>query len=113
MPRTNLRVIAALFAFAGFSSGSLFAQESALPKPADVKSIAVHPAKISLNGSDDAAQIVVTATLNNGRLQDLTHDVQYAVADPKLAAITTFGRVLPRANGASEITAVYANHVVK
>src|SRR6185437_2896626 len=112
MPRTNLRVVATLFAFAGFS-GSLFAQEVALPKPADVKSIAVHPAKISLNGSDDAAQIVVTATLNDGRLQDLTHDVQYAVTDGKSAAVTSYGRVLPRADGASEITAIYANHVVK
>jgi len=90
-----------------------FAEDAPLPKSTDIKSLAIYPAKVSLSGMDDAAQVVVTATLNDGRLVDLTHDSQFAVADGKTAAITTFGRVLPRANGASEITATFGDKTVK
>ncbi|HEY3788574.1 MAG TPA: DUF1549 domain-containing protein [Urbifossiella sp.] len=114
MPTTITRLLAAILAASGlFSARPLAAQESSLPRNADVKSLAIHPAKISLAGSDDAAQIVVTATLADGRLQDLTQDVVYTVADGKTAAVTTFGRVLPRANGASEITATFGDKTVK
>src|SRR5687767_228459 len=71
--------------------------------PAEVKSVAVHPAKVALTGADDAAQLVVTATLANGQSADLTHDVQYSVADAKLAAVLSGGRVVPKGNGTSEI----------
>ena len=114
MLSTHSRFLAALLAAAGLvTARPLAAQEKPLPKSADVKSIAIHPAKVALIGSDDSAQIIVTATLADGRLQDLTHDVQYVVADGKTAAITTFGRVLPRANGSSEITATFGDKTVK
>ena len=70
---------------------------------ADVKSVTVHPAKVALAGSDDAAQLVVTATLADGRLADLTHAATYAVADGKAAAILSGGRVMPRSNGTTDI----------
>ena len=88
MIASHTRLLAAIVATVAFlSARPLAAQETAIPKPADVKSIAIHPAKVSLTGSDDSAQIIVTATLNDGRLQDLTHDVQYVVADGKTAEI--------------------------
>ena len=77
----------------------------ALPKPADIKSLAVYPTRISLKGLDDAQQIVLTAELPGGRLQDLTGDVHYEVADKKIARVTSTGRVVPLANGSTEITA--------
>src|SRR5690242_17017124 len=46
-----------------------------LPRPADVKALVVFPAKLTLKGADDGPQLVVTATLPDGRLQDLTGDV--------------------------------------
>jgi hypothetical protein len=107
MPTRILAALAAAFALTGSAS----AQEAV--KPADVKGLAIHPAKISLTGSDDAAQIIVTATLNDGRLADVTSDVQYAVADGRTAAVTSFGRVLPRANGTSEITATLGDKSIK
>ncbi|MDB5308867.1 MAG: hypothetical protein JWO38_3069 [Gemmataceae bacterium] len=115
MPTTRARLLAALLAAIGLlaSTCPLAAQDTPLPKPADVKALAVHPAKVSLTGSDDAAQVVITATLADGRLQDLTHDVQYAVADGKTASVTPAGRVLPRANGATEIVAAFGDKTVR
>jgi hypothetical protein len=99
------RLLAALLVGAGLLLGArpAAAEDAPLPKPADVKAISIHPAKVSLNGSDDTAQLVVTATLADGRQQDLTQDVKYAVADGKTAAVNAAGRVIPKANGASEI----------
>src|SRR4051794_35433068 len=70
-----------------------------LPKPADVQALAVYPTQLTIRGMDDAAQLVVTATLKDGRLQDLSGDVEYAVADGTTARVLATGRVLPLANG--------------
>jgi hypothetical protein len=85
----------------------------ALPKPAEIQALAVQPAKMALNSLDDAQQVVVTATLAGGRLQDLSGDVTYEVANPKVARVSSAGRVIPLANGATEITASYGDKVVK
>ncbi len=107
------------------AGGSLFAgdlysgkeptklENVALPKSGEIKSFTVHPSKIALKGIDDAQQLVLTAELLNGRLQDLTGDVKYEVADNKVVRVTSTGRVLPLANGATEITAAFGDKVVK
>jgi hypothetical protein len=84
----------------------------ALPKPADVKTLAVYPDKIALKGGDDAQQLIVTATLANGQLQDLSGDVKYEVADAKVARVTSAGRVIPLADGKTQITAAYGDKTV-
>jgi hypothetical protein len=81
--------------------------------PADVKSVAVHPAKVALTGADDAAQVLVTATLANGQLADLTSDATYTVADGKSAQVLAGGRVLPRADGATEIVISFGGQSVR
>ena len=81
--------------------------------PADVKAVSVHPQKVALTGQDDAAQLVVTATLNDGRLADLTHEAQVTVADGKSAAVLAGGRVVPRGNGASELVVTAAGKTVR
>jgi hypothetical protein len=85
----------------------------ALPKPAEVQALTVAPAAVSLKGQDDSAQLVITGQLAAGRLQDLTGDVQYQIANPALARVTSAGRVLPLANGTTEIIAKYGDKTVK
>ena len=43
-----------------------------LPKPSELQALTFYPDKIHLKGGDDAQQLILTATLKNGRLQDLT-----------------------------------------
>ena len=83
-----------------------------LPKPADLQAYTVSPEKIALLNGDDAQQLIVTGGLIGGRLQDLTSDVKYIVADEKVARVTPNGRVLPVANGSTEIKAVYGDKTV-
>src|SRR5437868_968674 len=85
----------------------------ALPQPTEVRSLTIAPTTIALKGSDDAHQLVVTAALADGRLQDLTGDVKYESADSRVARVSSAGRVVPVANGRTEITAAYGDRVVK
>jgi len=113
MPKLT-RIGAALLAAACFTiAGPLANAADATINPADIKSVAIHPEKVSLTGSDDAAQLVVTATLNDGRLADLTSDSQYAVVDGKSAVVLAGGRVMPRANGTSEIVVSFGGKSVR
>src|SRR5215471_12494323 len=105
---TKPRLLAAIVVLVA-SMTSLRAADAPLPSPGEVKSLAIHPEKIGLIGADSAAQLVVTATLADGRQVDLTHDVKYAVGDGKSAAVLSTGRVLPRANGTTEIIATYGD----
>jgi len=82
-----------------YSNGTAPADNVVLPKPAEVQSLAAYPTKVSLKGSDDAAQLVVTATLPDGRLQDLTGDVKYTAGNIKTIGVTPAGRVIPVADG--------------
>ena len=115
MPTTRRHSRAVLLAAAGLLAavGPVAAQDAALPKSADIKSLAIHPARVDLIGSDGAAQLVVTATLTDGRLQDLTADAQYAVADGKTTIVTPAGRVLPRANGVTEVVATFGDKTAR
>jgi hypothetical protein len=87
--------------------------QAALPTPAEVRVLEVSPAKIALKGLDDAAQLLLTAHLTGERLQDLTGDVKYEVANSKVARVTTSGQVIPVSNGATEVTVTYGDKVVK
>ena len=112
MPSPRPRLLAALLTATAFAAPAT-AQDAPMPKPADVKAIAFHPAKVSLTGSDDAAQVVVTATLNDGRVQDLTQDVQFTVADGKTAMVSPAGRVLPKANCVTDIVATFGDKTAR
>src|SRR5262245_7213582 len=84
-----------------------------LPKPADVIALEVRPKSIALKGADDAQQLLVTASLADKRLQDLSGDVQYEVADEQIVRVTSAGRVIPLANGNTEITVSYGDKSLK
>jgi len=83
-----------------------------MPKPADVKALAVQAPRIILKGLDDAQQLIITATLHSGKLFDLTHDVRYEVADEKIVRVTTTGRVVPIANGTTRVTVRFGEQTV-
>jgi hypothetical protein len=88
-------------------------EPTALPKPADIQKFEVYPTKITLKGADDAQQLVLTATLAGDRLQDLTADVKYEAADPKVVRVTSGGRLIPLTNGTTEVTVSYGDKSLK
>jgi hypothetical protein len=85
----------------------------ALPRPAEVRVLTASPPKVSLRGFDAAAQLVLTATLTGDREQDVTGDVQYEVADRRVVRVTSGGRVIPLADGDTEVTARYGDRAVR
>jgi hypothetical protein len=103
------RVLTAMLAVLLASTAPLAAAEAPLPSPGDVKALAINPPAITLVGADAAAQLVVTATLTDGRLVDLTHDVKYTVTDGKTGQVLPTGRVLPRADGTTTIVATFGD----
>jgi hypothetical protein len=88
-------------------------QAVSLPKPGEIRTLQIHPSQIELNGIDDAQQLVVSASLANGQLQDLTGDVTYETGRSGVVRISSSGRVLPLANGTTEIVAHYGQQSVK
>jgi hypothetical protein len=84
----------------------------ALPQLGEVRTLAAQPTRIVLKGGDDAQQLIITATLGDGRPQDLTGDVRYRVADGQVARVTSSGRVIPLANGATEVSVTYGDKTV-
>jgi hypothetical protein len=81
--------------------------------PHNLKSLAIHPAQLTLRGSDSAAQLVVTGALPGDRLADITGDAEYEVIDRKVVRVLPGGRVLPLASGATEIVARYGSHMAR
>jgi len=118
--RSALIALAILSGFVGQSNaGDVYKNDAPqgelapLPPPAQVQSLSAYPEQINLKGGDDAQQLVLTATLAEGRLQDLSADVKFDVADPKIVRVTTTGRVIPLTNGRTEIIATYGPKTVK
>ena len=73
----------------------------------------VHPPQVTLKGADDSGQLLVSGHLPTGRLKDLTQEVKYTVTDPKVAQVTSTGRVVPLGNGKTEIIATAGSQQVK
>ncbi|MBM3997874.1 MAG: DUF1549 domain-containing protein, partial [Planctomycetes bacterium] len=85
----------------------------ALPSPAEVQTLAVFPASVTLKGLDDSAQLVVTGNLAGNKTQDLSGDVKYELADTKLARISSNGRIIPLVNGTTQVTITYGDKIAK
>ncbi len=86
---------------------------SALPRAAEIQALALNSTAIKLKGVDDAQQLVLTATLASGKIQDLSSVAAYSVADARVARVTPTGRVFPVANGSTEVTVAFAGKTVK
>jgi hypothetical protein len=109
----TLAVLAGLLAAGQLPADPARVGLAPLPKPADIKALVAFPAKITLKGGDDGPQLVVTATLPDGRLQDLTGDVAYSIADTGVAQVSPTGRVTPVKNGATTVTARFGDRSVR
>jgi hypothetical protein len=80
------------------------------PKPEQISRLEIHPREVRLRGWHDAAQLVVTATLTDNRLQDMTGDVTYTVSQPDIVKVSPSGMVTPVRDGTVEITASFGPH---
>jgi hypothetical protein len=86
---------------------------ASLPGPAEIERLEATPAAVTLKGGHDARQILLTATLAGGRLQDLTTSAVYRVGDPKVARVSKTGRVIPLGDGRTQIVAEFAGREIK
>src|SRR6516165_10226136 len=102
-----------LYAGDPYKPASATGEVTPMPAPAQVQTLTAYPSQIKLKGSDDAQQLVLTAGLGENLQQDLSADVKYEIADPKIARVTASGRVIPLADGHTEITATYGPKTVK
>jgi hypothetical protein len=116
----NLLALAALLSLAGYlSAGDLYnkktteIKDAPLPAASEIKALSVFPTTVKLVGQDDAQQLVLTAVLNDGRLQDLTHDAKFEAGDGKVVRVSSTGRIVPLANGTAEVTARFGERSIK
>ena len=73
----------------------------------------VFPPKIELRGADDGQQLLLTGKLPNQRLKDVTTEAAIQVGDATILQVTPTGRVVPLANGQTEITVSVGGQTVK
>ncbi len=78
-----------------------------------VRSLSASPDKLTIRGSDDAPQLLVTGTTDANRQVDLTADSAYSVADSSIVRIDPDGRVFPLHNGSTDITTTSAGKTVR
>ena len=88
-------------------------EQAPRPRPSEVTALTAYPKEIALKGGDSGQQLVVTATLADGRVVDLTAHALYDAADGKIIRVTSTGRVMPLLDGKTEITASYGDKSVK
>lgn len=67
------------------------------------------PQEIALTRSRDSAQFVLTGWDANGLARDWTERARWSVANPAIATIAS-GRIIPTANGQTELIAELATH---
>lgn len=87
-------------------------KETPAPNTSELRKFTVWPERVELIGEDDSTQIIVTGKLVD-RDQDLTGHAKYAVANTKIAAVSDTGRILPRGDGTTEITASFGDKTAK
>jgi hypothetical protein len=90
---------------------NIWADEAPKFQPEQVQSLQVYPLQVKFNSGDDAAQLIVTGTLADGRLVDVTHLAKYSPTAS--TTVTPTGRVTPLANGSSEVAVQYGKHTLK
>lgn len=66
-----------------------------------------------LVGRNARRQLLVTGVYSSGQRHDLTHDVQYQVANPNILDVSPQGIVNPKADGATEVVASFSGREVR
>ena len=74
-------------------------------------SLSVVPVEIALRGHRASQQLLVSESLADGAMVDLTRDSTYESLAPAVALVTASGRVVPRGHGATEIVVRHEGRV--
>jgi hypothetical protein len=75
-----------------------------LQPPARIVALTAEPAQVVLTHAGDRQHLLITARLVDDSLRDGTRSVQYASADPAIAAVDAQGIVTPKAAGQTTIS---------
>ncbi|MHB1561447.1 MAG: DUF1549 domain-containing protein, partial [Isosphaeraceae bacterium] len=67
--------------------------------------ISVEPKTFHLAGRRTTQQMIATQRGTDGMVSDATRSVEWVVKDPRIATVTSRGRVVPRANGSTTVVA--------
>ncbi|HEX8914057.1 MAG TPA: DUF1549 domain-containing protein, partial [Humisphaera sp.] len=107
-----MRIALSLVCCLLLGASSAFAAEGAAApaKPQAAKAIVVTAGpegatKVTLTGSDARQQLLVTATLADGGVRDVTREAKFAVQPAEVARVTAEGLVIATANGSATVTA--------
>jgi hypothetical protein len=105
--RSTLCVVAVFSCLVGRLSAAN--ERPTLPAATELQALAVQPVEVSLKGRDDSRQLLLTATLVNGREVDLTGDAAYEIGDERVLRISSVGRLIPLGNGTTQVRARYGD----
>ena len=102
----TLRAIAGFLVLAAATSAAS-AQEKTLPiGSGELKTLSANVEKVGLRGAGQVQQLAITGQYANGGIRDLTRQVKYRVADPKIARVEAGGLLSSVTNGTTEVIAV-------
>jgi hypothetical protein len=85
---------------------SVFVGVFSTTRRADADELRLEPAVVELIGAEARQQLLATVVSADGE-QDVTDQVAFVSSDPKVAAVSSDGVVLPVADGTATITATY------
>lgn len=92
--------------------GAWFVPDSSLAGENTPQKLAVFPERITLDGSDDSRQLIITE-LVAGKPLDATGSAKVSIANKALARVLPGGRVIPLANGKTELLLEQSGQTVK
>jgi len=100
----SLGLIASLLAIIISLPGGRVSAESATTNPT-VAEITVSPTSFRLMGQRATQQLIATNRAPDGSISDATRSVEWLVRDPRIASVSSKGRVTPSRNGATVVVA--------
>ena len=89
-----------------------FVPDSSLAGENTPQKLAVFPERITLDGSDDSRQLIITEQAA-GKPIDVTGSAKVSIANKELARVLAGGRVIPLANGKTELLLEQSGQTVK
>ena len=85
----------------------------AIPAGKKVTKVEAYPSSLKLLGLDDRAQLLLTGTLDDGSLVDLTHYATFIVDNGSVVKTQAGGRVQPLGNGSATVVASHGGMLAK
>lgn len=95
------------------SGSKVGSNSTANTKNGAIVALTATPASVPLNGPADIQHLLVTAQLTNGTKQDVTDDVTFVSATPKIVSVTKSGEVTGLSDGTGAIIARVGSKSVK